>query len=73
LGMLSLVFGVLMRFIPAEEDPRSFFSNNSDEEKASHSIWDCFKNALCSSSGGRGDKEIEFTVVPTNTDSDVEA
>jgi len=75
LGMLTLVFGVLMRFIPVEEDPRSFFSNNSDEEEVSpRSTWDCIKNAFCSSSTGAGDKkEVEFTALSTNADSEVKA
>jgi magnesium-transporting ATPase (P-type) len=32
LGALSLPIGILMRFIPVEEDPESFFDNSKDSE-----------------------------------------
>ena len=38
LGALAVPVGILMRFIPVEEDPESFFDNDEDKKKAAENM-----------------------------------
>ena len=53
LGAISIPVGILMRFIPMEEDPNSFFDQNSDR------VFVTTKNDLMDEEGDNGLLEIE--------------